>query len=571
VKTSESQRLILAARYLRRDEQGAVVETPEEMCRRVARGVASAEAAWGAAPAEVARWEEEFYHLLDRLDFLPNSPTLINCGGPLGQLAACFVLPLEDDIAAIFETLKNAALIHKSGGGTGFDFSPLRPRGTPVHHTRGLASGPVSFMRVFNAATEEIRQGGVRRGANMGILRVDHPDIREFIGAKLQESTFRNFNLSVAVTDRFMLAVQRGERWPLVFGGRQFGEVEAAELFAEMAASAHRCGDPGLLFLDAINRANPVPALGTITATNPCGEQPLLPYESCTLGSINLAHMTRGREIDWDKLDYTVRVAVRFLDDVLEVNRFPLPRIARATRRTRKIGLGVMGWADMLFQLRVAYDSEAALELAEQVMGFVSERGRQVSGELARERGPFPAWKRSIFYPHRPLRNATVTTIAPTGSISALADTTSGIEPAFALRFSRRVLDNRVLDVVNRVFLEYAERELGPAAREAAMRALQEQGCLGQTSGLPPHAKEVFKTALEIAPEWHLRMQAAFQRHTDNAVSKTVNLPAETGVQQVAEIFNRAHALGLKGITVYRYGSRADQPLGSPVTCRACQ
>lgn len=566
-----NQQVILEGRYLWRDAAGRVIETPEEMFWRVARAVAAAEARFGADSKTVAAWAERFFALMAALDFLPNSPTLINAGRQGGQLAACFVLPVEDSIEAIFETLKQTALIHKSGGGTGFDFSRLRPKGDPVQSTGGVASGPVSFMRIFNAATEEVKQGGVRRGANMGILRVDHPDIFGFVACKEKEGEMRNFNISVAVTEEFFAAYAADKDFPLRFGGRVYRSVPARELFDYIVAHAHATGEPGLLFLDAVNRTNPTPALGRIEATNPCGEQPLLPYESCNLGSVNLAQMAKGRSVDWEKLRAVVRDAVRFLDDVVEVNSFPVPAIAAATRRTRKVGLGVMGWADLLFLLRIPYDSEAALQLAAELMGFIRAEARAASRQLASERGTFPAWDKSVYYPDLPLRNATLTTIAPTGSISGIAGVSSGIEPVFALSYTRTVFDRKKLLVVNKPFLTYLAANFPEAQREAILNAVYRNGTLEGVTELPPEDRAVFKTALEIAPEWHLRMQAAFQQATDNAVSKTINLPEAARQEDVAAIFRAAHALGLKGLTVYRTGSRKDQPLALPANCRPCR
>lgn len=571
LKLDINQRTILEGRYLQRDEKGQVIETPEGMFRRVARAVAAAEARFGADTKTTGIWEERFFELMAGLDFLPNSPTLINAGRELGQLAACFVLPVEDSIEAIFETLKETALIHKSGGGTGFNFSRLRPKGDPVRSTGGVASGPVSFMRIFNAATEEVKQGGVRRGANMGILRVDHPDILEFITCKEEEGAFRNFNLSVAVTDAFFMLLERGKDLPLVFGGRVYNAIPAPRVFETIARHAHANGEPGLLFLDAVNRDNPTPVLGAIEATNPCGEQPLLPYEACNLGSINLARMLSGKEVAWDRLRGVVHDAVRFLDDVVEVNSFPIPEIAAATRRTRKVGLGIMGWADMLFRLGIPYDSAAALELAGEIMSFIREEARAASRALAAERGAFPAWEQSVYYPELPLRNATLTTIAPTGSISGIAGVSPGIEPVFALSYTRTVFDGKKLLVVDRVFLDYLKAHFPETQREAILNAVYLAGNLQEVDGVPPEAKAVFKTALEIAPEWHLRVQAAFQEHTDNAVSKTINLPQAATVEDVADVFRMAYTLGLKGLTVYRTGSRKDQPLTPPVNCRPCR
>jgi ribonucleoside-diphosphate reductase alpha chain len=567
VELDPNQLTVMEGRYLARDETGSIVETPEELFRRVARGVAAAEAGFGAGPDAVAGWAERFHTLMADLDFLPNSPTLINCGRPLGQLSACFVVPVGDSIEEIFDALKYTAIIHKSGGGTGIDFSPIRPRNSLVRSTCGQASGPVSFMRVFNAATEEVRQGGVRRGANMGILRIDHPDIFEFVSCKDQEGAFRNFNISVAVPDCFFQAAEEGRGWPLSFNGRVVREVPARELLAAVARSAHATGEPGLLFIDAINRANPTPSLDAISACNPCGEAPLLPYESCNLGSINLFRLARGNRLDWERLGEVVELAVRFLDDVIEVNRYPLPQIALASRHTRKIGLGVMGWADLLFQLQIPYDSEQALGLAGEVMSFISRRGREASAALASQRGVFPAWRESVFHPDRPMRHATLTTIAPTGSISALAGVSSGIEPVFALAYVRTVLENRKLAVVDAAFRQWLET--APESR-AILAAVQQTGSVQGLPGVAPKLQAVFRNTLEIAPEWHLRMQAAFQQHTDNAVSKTVNLPSTVAAPEVEAIFRQAHRLGLKGITVYRTGARSGQPLALYSSCTSC-
>lgn len=571
MELNANQLAILKSRYLRRNEQGDIIETPEEMFWRVAKTVAAAEANFGADSCQVAAWADKFYDMMRSLEFLPNSPTLMNCGRKLGQLAACFVLSVEDSVEQIFDALKYTAIIHRSGGGTGFDFSLLRPKGTQVGDGFGKAAGPVSFMRIFNAATEEIKQSGVRRGANMGILRVDHPDIYEFIACKKEEGELRNFNISVAVTDQFIDAVQSGSDWPLSFKGEVYKVTDARELFASIVHHAHKRGDPGILFIDAINRANPTPALGFIRATNPCGEQPLLDYESCTLGSINLLNMVSNGAVDWRRLKTAVESAVRFLDNVIEINRFPLSQIAEATLLTRKIGLGVMGWADMLFRLGIPYDSEAALQLAEELMAFISETARQTSIDLARERGTFPAWRQSIYYPRTLLRNATLTTIAPTGSISAIAGTSSGIEPVYGLAYFRVILDQNELWTADKPFLDYLHNNLSREVREKVLKTICQKGSIQGLNEIDAKARSIFKTALEIDPQWHLRMQAAFQKHTDNAVSKTVNLPNNTTAEQVARIFEQAHELGLKGITVYRSGSRSRQPLNLPVDCRICR
>ena len=555
--------LVLAYRYLVRNEAGEVVETPEEMFWRVARAVAEAEREFGEDPE---RWAERFYHLMASLDFLPNSPTLMNAGLPLGQLSACFVLPVEDSLEGIFETLKNAALIHKSGGGTGFSFSRLRPRGDVVRSTQGVASGPVSFMRVFDAATEAIKQGGKRRGANMGILRIDHPDIEEFIRIKNQPGELTNFNLSVAVTDAFMEALRKDDLFPLINPrtGREVRRVKARRLFDLLVENAWQTGDPGVIFLDTINRANPTPLLGEIESTNPCAEQPLLPYESCNLGSINLSRFVRDGRVDYGRLRKTVHLAVRFLDDVIEVNRFPLPRIARMTRLTRKIGLGVMGFADMLIELGLPYDSEEAVRLAEELMAFIERESVAASQRLGEERGSFPAFPGSLWEAKgfSALRNATTTTIAPTGTLSLIAGTSSGIEPLFALAYRRRALGGVEWVEVHEGFLKALKE--GGLEVESIVEWVLETGNLSGIPGLPEDLRRVFLTAFEISPDRHLEIQAAFQHHTHNAVSKTINLPESASKEEVARIYLKAYELGLKGVTVYRYGSRPEQVLRLP-------
>jgi len=563
---SENARRVLDSRYLRRDDRGQIAESVEECFTRVARAVAAAERRFGGESA-VGQWEGRFFDALAGLDFLPNSPTLMNAGTRLGQLSACFVLPVEDSMADIFDSLGLMARIQQSGGGTGFSFSSLRPRGDLVRSTGGTASGPVSFMRIFDCATEHIRQGGRRRGANMGVLRVDHPDIEEFVEAKRDGSGFPNFNLSVGVTDEFMRAAAAGEPFGLRHpaSGQVVRRVEAAALLDRIADAAWQIGDPGLLFLDAINRANPTPALGAIEATNPCGEVPLLPYEACNLGSVHLGHMVRGAgsrcEIDWNRLAETIHLAVRFLDDVIEVSRWPDPRITRRVRGNRKIGLGVMGLAELLVRLGAPYDSEAAAAKAEEIAAFLSREARAASAALADERGVFPNWRPSVFgTQNQPMRNATVVAIAPTGSLSIVADTSSSIEPLFALAYRRsHVLDDRTLIEVNPLFERFA-RENGFLTQELSDH-LQRKGSLHGFEGVPPQVAQLFRTALEIAPRDHLRIQAAFQRHVDNAVSKTVNLPESCTRADVADVLQLAWSSQLKGVTVYRYGSRARQVL----------
>lgn len=553
----ENARRVLAARYLRLDASGAVAETPEEMFQRVARAVAEAELAHG--PAAVARqWEERFHALMAALDFLPNSPTLMNAGTRLGQLSACFVLPVEDQLTAIFDAVKNMALVQRSGGGTGFSFSRLRGQGERLSSSGGRSSGPVSFMKIFDAATENVKLGGRRRGANMAVLRADHPDIEEFIECKRQEGVLGNFNLSVAAPDRFMAAVAAGADWVTAADGQVRRRLPARGLFERLRAAAWATGDPGMLFVDAVNRANPVPEAGAIESTNPCGEVPLLPYEACNLGSLNLPRFLVGEtvpaEMDWKRLGQAVREAIRFLDDVITVNRYPLPEIEEAALARRKVGLGVMGFAETLILRGLPYDSDDALAFAAQLMSFIAGEAKQASAALAAARGPFPSWRRSRLFPGPPLRNATQVSIAPTGSISLIAGTSPGIEPLFALAYRRRnVLGGQTLTEINPLFARYAERHAPRAARW--LEAVARDGRLPRDAA--PEWRRLFATALEISPERHVRMQAAFQAHVDNAVSKTVNLPLEASVEQVAVAYRLAHQLGCKGVTVYRYGSKA--------------
>jgi len=559
---------VLERRYLKKDKQGKATETPEEMFRRVAQTIASAELTYGHKVDVKAR-EEEFYQLMANLEFLPNSPTLMNAGRELGQLSACFVLPVEDSMESIFDTVKNTALIHKSGGGTGFSFSRLRPAEDRVGSTGGVASGPVSFMRVFDIATDVIKQGGTRRGANMAILSVDHPDIMKFITAKDDPTALTNFNISVAVTTDFMEAVKAGTDSNLVNPRTKeaAAKLNAKEVFDKIVAMAWKTGDPGIIFIDRINQDNPTPHLGNIESTNPCGEQPLLPYESCNLGSINLAKMLRTTngtaEIDYPKLGETVRIAVRFLDNVIDINKFPLPEIAAMTKKSRKIGLGVMGFADMLIKLGIPYDSEEALQTASNIMYFLNEEAYKASVELAKERGVFPAFSGSIYdVPSGPkVRNASCTTIAPTGTLSIIASCSSGIEPLFALSYIRNILDGDQLLEVNPYFEEVAKNE--GFYSEELMQQLADGAKLHDIDGVPDEIKRLFVTAHEISPEWHVRMQAAFQKSTDNAVSKTVNFPQETSQEDIAKVYMLAYQEGLKGITIYRDRSREAQPLST--------
>ncbi|MFH1241138.1 MAG: vitamin B12-dependent ribonucleotide reductase [Pseudomonadota bacterium] len=566
LRLSENARKVLERRYLKKDGRGKVIETPEAMFRRVAKHIAGAERKYGGV-LQVEKMEEVFYGMMTEFKFLPNSPTLMNAGRSLGQLAACFVLPVEDSMEGIFEALKNAALIHKSGGGTGFSFSRLRPANSRVGTTGGIASGPVSFMKIFNTATEQVKQGGTRRGANMSSLRVDHPDIMEFIYCKKNNRELNNFNISVAVTDVFMESVKNNTSYAL-WDPRdkgKAGELDAVEVYGALVKQAWENGDPGIIFLDRINRDNPTPALGEIESTNPCGEQPLLPLEACNLGSINLAKFVTedggGPAIDYQGLKETVWHAVRFLDDTIDVSKYPLPEIDKMVKGNRKIGLGVMGFSDMLYQLKVPYNSERALEVAEEVMGFVQRESHEASKELAEERGVFGNFEKSIFIDREgcTYRNATTTTIAPTGTLSIIAGCSSGIEPLFALSFVRNVMDHDRLLEVNSYF-EKVARERGFYSPEL-MDTIARTGSIKDIEEIPEDVREVFVTAHDVTPEWHVRMQAVFQRHTDNAVSKTVNLPRDCTVEDVLKVYNLAYELGCKGVTIYRDGSKENQVL----------
>jgi len=552
---------VLQRRYLLKDDAHRIIETPSELFRRVASHVVQGEANFRSRLSR-EEMEERFYHMMRNLEFLPNSPTLMNAGTKLGQLSACFVLPVEDSIGGIFETLKATATIHQTGGGVGFSFSHLRPKADLVTSTKGEASGPVSFMEIFDKATAVIVQGGRRRGANMGILRCDHPDVLEFIEAKAKEGAFTNFNLSLGVTDVFMEAVRKNAKFSLVNPrtGRPAREVKARSIFDQAVNAAWRTGDPGLIFLDQINRHNPTPALGKIEATNPCGELPLLAYESCNLASINLAKMITDGRMDWKKLKDYVCWGVRFLDDVVEVNRYPLPQIRQISFANRKIGLGVMGFADMLILLGIPYTSGKAVGLACSLMRFIRRESLAASQELARERGVFLNFKNSVYSAaRRPMRNATVNTIAPTGTISIIAGCSSGIEPLFAVSFVRNVLSGSRLFEVNPIF-EDALRKRG-IYRKELLAVIARKGSLKGIAGVPADLVKIFVTAFDVAELQHLRIQAAFQAYTDNSVSKTINLAADATVDDVRRIYLASHAMRCKGITVYRYGSKADQVL----------
>jgi len=554
MELSENARKVLQARYLLKNEEGEVIESPEEMFRRLARSIAAVEKSYGADPG---LWEERFLDLLTGLRFLPNSPAIMNAGKPAGQLAACFVLPVEDSMSGIFETLKNAALILQSGGGTGFSFSRLRPRADLVRSTGGIASGPVSFMKIYNTATDIIKQGGARRGANMGILRVDHPDIVEFIRVKKGAGELANFNISVAVTDLFMEELSRDGSYDLVNprSGKVAGKARAKEVFDEIVASAWETGDPGMIFIDRINRDNPTPGIGSFESTNPCGEQPLLPYEACVLGSLNLARYLGSGELDLESLGGDVALAVRFLDDTIDANRYPLPAIEAMHKRNRKIGLGVMGWADLLIDLGIPYNDPRAFALAGSVMQFIRDRARDASAALAEERGVFPNFPGSVYdAPGMPrVRNATTTTIAPTGTLATIADCSSGIEPLFALAYRRLILEGELVET-NRHFIEIAKRE--GFYSEELLEGIKVTGTLLGREEVPERYRALFRTALEIPPEDHIEMQRAFQRFTDNAVSKTVNLPEEATREDVARVFLLAYEKECKGVTLFRYGCR---------------
>ncbi len=566
VELSTTARRVLEARYLRRDGMRRLVETPDALLARVARAVAHAELLLGSARA-AAEWEGVFHRLLTSLDFLPNSPALMNAGTPLGQLAACFVLPVDDTMEGIFGALRAMALVQRTGGGTGFSFSRLRARDEVVASTGGTASGPVSFMRIFDCATEHIKQGGRRRGANMGVLRVDHPDVLDFVEAKREPGSLPNFNLSVAVTDRFMDAVERGASYDLVHpgSGTVAGRREARLVFEAIAHAAWETGDPGLLFLDQVARANPLPALGEIESTNPCGEVPLLPHESCVLGSLNLAHMVRTEhgepDVDWERLRHAVHTGVRFLDDLVEVTREPLPEIAALTRAHRKIGLGVMGFAEGLIRLGVSYDSEDAISWAERLIAFIAEESRLASRALAEERGVFPAWDRSIYAARSErVRNATRLSIAPTGTLSMIAGTSGSIEPLFALAYRRaHTLGGEPIVELNPIFARHLAALGGDA--EAVRTGVMHSGTLQGVAHVPETLRHRFVTATEVPARQHLRIQQAFQRHVDNAVSKTINMPATARPEDVAAAYMEAWRLGLKGITIYRYGSKDEQVL----------
>ena len=562
ISLSPNALVVLERRYLKKDRRGKPTERPEDLFKRVARSIAAADAEFDPK-ADVEKTEEDFHKLMTSLVFLPNSPTLMNAGRRLGQLAACFVLPIDDSIESIFEALKHTAMIHKSGGGTGFSFSRVRPENDLVSSTQRISTGPISFMTVFDVATETVKQGGTRRGANMGILRVDHPDIEAFIQSKTDLAKLNNFNISVALTSSFMKALTADKDYDIVNprNHKVIRQISARAIFDKIVQAACQSGEPGIIFLDHINRANPVPQLGEIEATNPCGEQPLLPYESCNLGSINLSKMMSGGKLNRTKLRQTIRSAVHFLDNVIEINKYPLSEIEAVSKKTRKIGLGVMGFADMLIRLGIPYDSKRAVRQAEQVMTFVLREARKASSELAKKRGNFPAYKGSIFDdPKTPyMRNATVTTVAPTGTISIIAGCSSGVEPIFAVAYERRVLDGEVLFEMHPLFENLANQN-GFYSNEL-VEQIAETGSIQQIKGIPDKIKRLFVTAHDIAPEWHIRIQAAFQKYTDNAVSKTVNFRHDATPEDIEKVYRLAYETGCKGVTIYRYGSRDHQVL----------
>ncbi|UEG48862.1 adenosylcobalamin-dependent ribonucleoside-diphosphate reductase [Ferruginibacter lapsinanis] len=576
---SENSLRLLQHLYLQKNAGAAGFETPHELFRRVAKSVAAAELVFGGME-DATNWEQVFYKVMSSLCFLPNSPTLMNAGIGSNQLSACFVLPVEDNMDSIFTTLKQAALIQQSGGGTGFNFSHLRPKGDIVSGIEGIAAGPVSFMKIFNTATEHIKQGGKRRGANMGILNIDHPDIEEFIFAKREKNELNNFNISVAVSDEFMHCLERNGNWDLIHPNLKgiVKTIEAKKIWNDIIESAWATGDPGLVFIDTINDSNPLPELGRIESTNPCGEVPLLAYEACNLGSINLTkfvHTTNEvYQVSWNELEKMIHIAIRFLDDVIAVNNYLMPEIKERTSANRKIGLGIMGWAEMLMMLEIPYESEQAVQLAENLMRFIQQKSFEASAILAERRGVFPNWEKSIYYPDKPLRNATRTCIASTGSISIIADTSSSIEPLFALAFSRQhIMNGEMLIAINNKFVNYLKKH--HLYSEKIVEQVLKEGIVDNVKELPEIVKNIFKSALEISPFWHLRHQIVFQQYTDNAVSKTINLPENSTIEEVGVIYKDAWFQKAKGITIFRYNSKGKQVMYRGIrsvdkACKVC-
>ncbi|MEM4215100.1 MAG: adenosylcobalamin-dependent ribonucleoside-diphosphate reductase [Candidatus Pacearchaeota archaeon] len=557
MKFSANSIKVLEERYLLKDETGKIIETPSQMFQRVAKAIASIDKNYNG---DVKKTEQEFLEIMTNLEFLPNSPTLMNAGTNIGQLSACFVLPIEDSLESIFTTLKHMAIIQQSGGGTGFNFSKLRPKGDIVKSTKGIASGPVSFIKIYDVTTDVIKQGGKRRGANMAILHCSHPDIEQFVIAKQKEKQLSNFNISIAITDSFMRAVLKNKQFNLINPrtNKIVKKINAKEVFDKICEAAWQTGDPGLIFIDEINRKNPI-KIEKIEATNPCGEVPLLPYESCNLGSINLSKFVKNKKIDWQRLKKVVHIAIHFLDNVIDANKYPLPEIEKMTKENRKIGLGIMGFADMLIKLRIPYNSNKALKLGEKIMSFISKEARNASIALAKSRGSFPNFNKSIWKNKVPcLRNATLTTIAPTGSISIIAGCSSSIEPLFALAYVREIMEKKQFIEINHDFqIELIKKNL---YSDDLIKEIALKGSIQKTA-LPQEIKKVYITALDIAPEWHVKMQAAFQKYTDNAVSKTVNLPENITKEEIKKIFILAWRLKCKGITIYRYGSKSEQVL----------
>ncbi len=567
LELSDNALKVIEKRYLLKDRDRKPIETPEEMFHRVAHHIAKADVLYGTNTTEIQKTENQFYEILARLEFLPNSPTFTGAGTKLGQLAACFVLPVEDDMKQILKTQMDMGLIHKSGGGTGFSFSRLRPKNDVVGSTGGISSGPIGFLQMYNDTTEAIKQGGTRRGANMGILRVDHPDILEFIDYKEKDGTLSNFNISVALTKEFMQALEKDTEYELINprSKKPAGKLLAKEVFDKIVAGAWRNGEPGVIFLDLINAKNPTPQIGEIEATNPCGEQPLLPYESCNLGAINLKKFVKSvdgkNEVDWSKLDKIIPVVVHFMDNVIDINKYPIPEIEKMTKLNRKIGITVMGFADLLYEVGIPYDSEEGLEMAEKVMGFIEKRSHEESAQLAKSRGEFPNFEGSVLDKKGApkMRNAATTSCNPTGTLSIIGTCSSGIEPFFALAYTKTVMDRDALPEVNEHFFRVAKKE--GFYSDNLMKEILEKGSVQEIEDIPSQIKNVFKVAADIAPEWHVRMQAAFQKHTDGAISKTINFPNSASIDDVREAYLLAYKLGCKGITVYRDGSRAYQVL----------